>query len=544
MTTMRRTAIAAVIGLASLSGPVVYQQLTSAPQLQSGQRLTVDQEVKGADQTVLRYQSDGNLVLYGPRGPLWASDTSAAGGRAEMQADGNLVLYDASGVPYWATNTHAPGAWAEISGSGLRLKVASTIWSTPEFVAVPVDPDDVPVSAFARRGRLQVANGVFSDDSGPVLPVYAHAGDLLATWVRDRARAIGQLNALATAGYQGVRVWATLGCDGGPCVTPGHYWYGRDVGPQITPGYWREVEAFGAALRARGMRAVWSQGDVAQLRTRQAYMTQLAQVDNDLGGFIDVLDCGNEAWQTGEPDARKLAECVGYYHAAGGQAIRTLTSPPGEGKEELDQYSIDPAQIYDVHSYRGGHSWDKRRHILSIPYEVKPRHKNGINSEGPGNGTLVSVTDNKHELDHEAMALLGVAALYSRQAYVWFSGEGVKLEHGLEGESGFASVPIAASWLHRDTMAFPRLHHGGASQGSVRFIGAIGEARADCRTADDGRASCTLDGPPGEHRFPILKTFEGRLCNPEALTCEPVRRAAGETLTVRFTRGRVLLRDK
>jgi hypothetical protein len=51
-------------------------------------------------------QQDGNLVLYGPSGPLWASNTVGRGAtRAVMQGDGNLVLYTSTGKPVWASNT-------------------------------------------------------------------------------------------------------------------------------------------------------------------------------------------------------------------------------------------------------------------------------------------------------------------------------------------------------------------------------------------------------------------------------------------------------
>ena len=56
-------------------------------------------------------QLDGNLVLYGPTGPIWATNTFcvACGSYLIMQQDGNLVLYS-SGQPVWATNTSASGA--------------------------------------------------------------------------------------------------------------------------------------------------------------------------------------------------------------------------------------------------------------------------------------------------------------------------------------------------------------------------------------------------------------------------------------------------
>ncbi|HEV2813913.1 MAG TPA: hypothetical protein VGW10_11735 [Solirubrobacteraceae bacterium] len=54
-------------------------------------------------------QLDGNLVEYGPTGPVWSSGTSSQGARAVMQLDGNLVIYSAGGTPLWSTNTSGRG---------------------------------------------------------------------------------------------------------------------------------------------------------------------------------------------------------------------------------------------------------------------------------------------------------------------------------------------------------------------------------------------------------------------------------------------------
>ena len=92
-----------------------------APTLTGGQRLYPDQQAVSADgRAALRYQSDGNLVLYGSGGAvLWDAGTwGHSPGRAEMQTDGNFVIYDAAGTPIWATGTHAPGGYLRVAGDG------------------------------------------------------------------------------------------------------------------------------------------------------------------------------------------------------------------------------------------------------------------------------------------------------------------------------------------------------------------------------------------------------------------------------------------
>jgi len=53
-------------------------------------------------------QQDGNLVEYGPGGPVWSSGTWSPGARTTMQLDGNLVIYSSGGTPIWSTGT----SWA------------------------------------------------------------------------------------------------------------------------------------------------------------------------------------------------------------------------------------------------------------------------------------------------------------------------------------------------------------------------------------------------------------------------------------------------
>ena len=401
-----------------------------------------------------------------------------------------------------------------------------------------------PVSRHARVGQLRVLGDGFHDDSGPLNPLWAHAGDLFSVFVRNEGRAVQELDDVAAAGYQGIRVWGVLGCgpDTAAGCNPGAFWKGREVGPDVTPDYWGQVQRFADALRARGLRAVWSQGDIGQLRSRRDYMRTLAALDQ-ASPFIDVIDCGNEAWQTGEPDPVRLAECVSHYRDAGGRALLTLTSPPGETKDVLDQYSIPPAQLFDVHSWRDGHWYDKRRHIFSITYEGKPRLPFGIGSEPPGNGARVSASQNKDELDHEAIALLGVTSMISRQAFVWFSGEGVILDRGLKVEAGFWTTPTAVELLPRNVMAYPLQFHSGASWAHARIVAAKDETRVDCRSNGVDFA-CTIDGPSQNGQpLDVVRGFSGRLCNPGTMpaTCEDVTKAAGERLPVTFVRGRVLV---
>lgn len=422
--------------------------------------------------------------------------------------------------------------------SSLAVAPAPRVWTSS---SVATSPD-------ALEGRLRIEDGAFRDDHGVVLPVYAHAGDLFSLFVRDEARASAQLEAVARAGYHGVRVWSALGCGvetACPAVSASGarpFWHGREIGPDLTPGYFSNVRRFFEALRARRLRAVWSQGDVQVIGDRGSFMSRIAVLDIEFG-VIDWIDCGNEAWQGAGLAPSELAACVAHYAGAGGRALKTLTSPPSDEVSDLDAYSIDPADAFDVHSFRGGHAWDKRRHIASLTRDDRPtpRRTLGINSEPPGAGALVSATEHPEELDQEAVALLAAASLIARQAFVWFSGEGVQIDRGLATAVGFQSVPAVMRLLPPDVMRFERRHHSGDRWKDVRVLEAQGEVRVDGAQADDGRFAYTIDGPPGHYELRVARGFEARLCDPATAACEPVAKTAGETLRVTFVRGRLLV---
>lgn len=403
------------------------------------------------------------------------------------------------------------------------------------YMPLTAEVPPVPTTPAPIVGRVRLEGGCMRDDTGCINPVYAHAGDLFSLYTRNPARALQELDKIATVGFQGLRTWSSLG---------GSYWNGREVGPSVTTDYYGQVRNFFSEARSRGLRIVWSQGDIAQLGDRRTAMSEFARIDNELGGVIDFIDCGNEAWQTGEPDPAKLAECIGYYQSAGGRGLKSTTSADGDPTfADINKWSIPPSDVFDVHSWRGGHSWDKRRHIWSYGYggEGSTRLPFGIGSEPPGSGQLVSVTSNKHELDDEAVALLAVASMTGRQAFVWFSGEGVKIDQGLQVESGFSSVPRMIAKLPKDLMTYHTSHHSGTTWASIRVLEPRDDVRVDGRMHNDGRFVYVIDGPSGTYRLRVARSFSGQLCDPGTVECTAVQHTAGQSLDLSFRRGRVLI---
>jgi hypothetical protein len=64
-------------------------------------------------------QGDGNLVEYSSGRPVWATGTSTGGTILRMQSDGNLVLIAPGNRPVWASGTNGnPGAYLSVQNDG------------------------------------------------------------------------------------------------------------------------------------------------------------------------------------------------------------------------------------------------------------------------------------------------------------------------------------------------------------------------------------------------------------------------------------------
>lgn len=109
-----------------MAGEVLQPQLSKTNQ-------SVGRDSRG----ILTFQTDGNLVLYGPgQTVLWASNTGPKTGvsKLTMQADGNLVIYSNSGQALWNSSTQGnPGAYLVVQGGTAAVMSAQgqPLWTVP-----------------------------------------------------------------------------------------------------------------------------------------------------------------------------------------------------------------------------------------------------------------------------------------------------------------------------------------------------------------------------------------------------------------------------
>lgn len=135
-----RLAIAVVLTIALASTTIGLDlpggSNASSPALNPGEGLTAGQRItSGNGKFSLVMQKDGNLVEYGPQGPIWDSLTfSYPGSYLAMQPDGNLVVYAQNHAALWNSRTYGqPGAYLTMQNDGnLVLYSASNtpLWWT------------------------------------------------------------------------------------------------------------------------------------------------------------------------------------------------------------------------------------------------------------------------------------------------------------------------------------------------------------------------------------------------------------------------------
>jgi hypothetical protein len=85
------------------------------------------------------FQTDGNLVVYYDKKPIWDSATQNMGAdRIIFQGDGNLVIYDAANNPLWASNTQGKNLYLNVQDDGnvvIYDNDNNTLFATGEFGA-------------------------------------------------------------------------------------------------------------------------------------------------------------------------------------------------------------------------------------------------------------------------------------------------------------------------------------------------------------------------------------------------------------------------
>lgn len=163
------TAVTAGLGLGmAWAAAGTAQAAVIGSQLGSGARLNSGDEIQSPGGAyVFDMQTDGNLVEYGPGGPLWATYTSSPGAYLVNQGDGNLVIYAAAGGVVWASGTNGRGAANLVmqdDGNVVDYGGSGATWTT--YTAGGVSK--LAASGAVAFARKQLGKGYRSGGTGPV----------------------------------------------------------------------------------------------------------------------------------------------------------------------------------------------------------------------------------------------------------------------------------------------------------------------------------------------------------------------------------------
>lgn len=199
-----------------MTGLAVAYSASNAPalayQLGNGQTLTKGQSLWSQDRRFqFIYQTDGNVVLYGPNGAMWYTGT---GGQASttlvMQSDGNLVLYN-GGAPVWYTATNGgPTSKLVIQNDGNAVIYTSTnaTWASGTSGWGPAGSANVSLTGGPLQHATNIAtDGTISKSFGSTSPIPNHTGAWgMSMTGKMRLPTAGNWN-MRIASDGGIRVW-------------------------------------------------------------------------------------------------------------------------------------------------------------------------------------------------------------------------------------------------------------------------------------------------------------------------------------------------
>jgi hypothetical protein len=158
-----------------------------------------DRLVSTTGRTTAVMQTDGNFVVYGTAGPLWASGTRGEGNALHLQEDGNAVVTSATGTPLWASGTAGePGATMKLrEGDFVIADDYGVLWSS-----AAISPrDSLSPSGFIPSGAQLLSSdrrwsAVMQPDGNFV--VYGPSG---ADWATNTSSASGASFSMSSEGW-------------------------------------------------------------------------------------------------------------------------------------------------------------------------------------------------------------------------------------------------------------------------------------------------------------------------------------------------------
>jgi hypothetical protein len=342
-------------------------------------------------------------------------------------------------------------------------------------------------------GPLRVQGRSYADATGPRTVFFCSWFPALRIWRDDRDAAQRQLDAIAAAGWQGIRVFTAVGG-----WQP--YWDGREVAPvtfrkqfeggapgalvEAWPDYDDQLRSFLAAVRARDLRLHLTTGD-AQIvfpdaDAERAFHRRVAGLVRDAGGseVVALYEVWNEGWQNnalGQSDAalaqaRAILQDVETVLPG---ALTAISAAPGGADPGAAAAWAAGAHVRVVHGPRSppARALAEAFALVHDAGAVRPLEKPVWQGEPTGpDGSRAEVYDPMN--DPAWLLALYVVHQMTGQATVFFNGPAVRYHEPLDATWGFRELPRLFALLPRDIGTWPHVadgHHGSAPLTALQF---------------------------------------------------------------------------
>lgn len=416
----------------------------------------------------LRYQEDGNLVLYDRIGPRWASDTHGrAPGHVDMQGDGFLVIYDAADVPVWRSGDVAvPGGRLQFDDTGLRVVAAIEV-PTWQVRLEPRAPGELPAAPTKLvrplSGQVRAIGRSFGDATGPRIVHGCSDFAALPKFHQDRDKALRELDTIA-AHQQYVRVLWRL--NGWMWSGEGSRWPSANlsVDPARDGWYDEVLRAYLTACHERGLRVNLSAGDMnnwsqAQMedgfrRTAQIAasvspeLVWLGAVTNEMRGtWSDSMEeYERDKFRERQDYIGRAAQLLAIWQQHYPWGMRAISDPFTQDRVGMQRLSIAPATCALIHDVR----WETKdaiRRAFNSQYENYPG-KPVVQDEPTGpNGSPPHGPFTRHVYqpieDHDDLLAIYTMHALTGQASTYFNDPALVSREPIDSTWGFKQIPAA-----------------------------------------------------------------------------------------------------
>lgn len=325
-------------------------------------------------------------------------------------------------------------------------------------------------------GRVRVMpGGYLGDDTGYRRIIFASDFPFLYLWANDNAEARRGAQAIARAGYHGVRIFHLLGFDDDRLSTdPGYYFYGREVTKDIFRSTAIEALAF---LRALGLRCVITAGHAYQSvqDERDWFREWTLLLQNglvvDVVAWVEVL--GNEvstnrgaiaadvndAMRLAEPLQQIVRDNLGCLVSNGDFGNESTVVDPQHPNSPTLLTSARGADLLDIHNQRNV-DFVKHSHTMWLATHYQGQDRRPI-SEGEVGGEndpypLFQQGGDVYEPcndPHLLLAELGIQQM-TGQASIYLNGPGVRHKYPLDSTLYFNKIPTALSVIPDDIVTW------------------------------------------------------------------------------------------